>query len=153
MKLVDDHLPGAASSSSGPKNGTQPSTQVTPEARVVLGDVAYRVMVTYGCTAIVIHNQYIHIYIYVHIYIHMIVVGLIFRDYIPTGRGFHGYNIRFRNKDKRCVGEKTTSSVAPPSTRMLISIFEVSLQKIDPCAVRRQRKKPKRKGSQGRKQS
>ena len=36
---------------------------------------------------------------------------------------------------------------------MLISIFEVSLQKIDPCAVRRQRKKPKRKGSQGRKQS
>lgn len=83
----------------------------------------------------------------------MIVVGLIFRHYIPTG--FHGYNICFRNKnkDKRYVGEKTTSSVAPPSTRMLISIFEVSLQKIDPCAVRRQRKKPKRKGSQGRKQS
>ena len=149
MKLVDDHLPGAASSSSGPKNGTQPSTQVTPEARVALGRVAYRVMVTYGCTAIVIHNQYTYIYIY------MIVVGLVFRYYIPTGGGFRGYNIRFRNKnkDKRCVGEKTTSSVAPPSTRMLISIFEVSLQKIDPCAVRRQRKKPKRKGSQGRKQS
>ena len=28
----------------------------------------------------------------------MIVVGLIFRDYIPTGGGFHGYNIRFRHK-------------------------------------------------------
>ena len=68
MKLVDDHLPGAASSSSGPKNGTQPSTQVTPEARVALGDVAYRVMVTYGCTAIVSYTQPIYIYIYTYIY-------------------------------------------------------------------------------------